>query len=59
MFGSGSPEKEEDLPSDSDSEIPDMESSRKRVPEKTQVLMEELFRAKLDRVQRVNPKTIQ
>lgn len=57
-FGGAAPVREEDLVPDDEGELPDIDQLRKRIPEKTQVLMEELFRAKLSRVQRVNPKKI-
>ena len=58
MFGGGVPVKEEDETVEAGSPLPDIEAVRQKVPVKTQVLMEELFRAKLAKVQRVNPKKI-
>ncbi|EDY84890.1 hypothetical protein VDG1235_4524 [Verrucomicrobiia bacterium DG1235] len=58
-LGSSMPVREEDEIPDDGTELPNIDVVKKRIPEKTQVLMEELFRAKLSRVQRVNPKKIQ
>lgn len=57
-FGASVPVKDEDLIPDDGTELPDVDVVKKRIPEKTQVLMEELFRAKLSKVQRINPKKI-
>ncbi len=57
-LGSAMPVREEDVIPDDGTELPTLEMVEKRVPEKTRVLMEELFRAKLNKVQRVNPKKI-
>ena len=53
------PVREEDVIPDDGTELPSLDVVEKRIPEKTRVLMEELFRAKLNKVQRVNPKKIQ
>lgn len=57
-FGGAAPMREEDVVPEDGDELPDIDALRKRIPEKTQVLMDELFRAKLSKVQRVNPKKI-
>lgn len=57
-LGSSMPVREEDVIPDDGTELPDLDVVTKRIPEKTLVLMEELFRAKLSKVQRVNPKKI-
>ncbi|MBC2605391.1 hypothetical protein [Pelagicoccus albus] len=57
-LGATMPILEEDILPDDGSELPELEAVEKRIPEKTRVLMEELFRAKLSKVQRVNPKKI-
>ncbi len=57
-LGGAAPIRDEDVFEDDGKELPDIDVVRKRIPEKTQVLMEELFRAKLEKVQRVNPKKI-
>ncbi len=57
-LGSSMPVREEDIIPDDGSELPTLDMVEKRIPEKTRVLMEELFRAKLNKVQRVNPKKI-
>lgn len=57
-LGSSMPVREEDIIPDDGAELPALETVEKRIPEKTRVLMEELFRAKLSKVQRVNPKKI-
>ena len=44
--------------SDAD-ELPSLSEVENRIPVKTRALMEELFRAKLSKVQRINPKNIQ
>ncbi|MDQ8204573.1 hypothetical protein [Pelagicoccus sp. SDUM812003] len=58
MLGSAMPVRDEDIVPEDGSELPDIDTLKKRIPEKTQVLMEELFRAKLQKVERVNPKKI-
>ena len=58
MFGGGSPLRDEDSPIDASGSLPDLETFEKTLPTKTKVLMEELFRAKLNKVQRINPKKI-
>lgn len=58
MFGGAAPIKEDDYFLEDGGDLPDIENVRQRIPAKTQVLMQELFRARLDRVQRVNPKKI-
>lgn len=57
-FGSAMPVRDEDEIPDDGSELPDVEVVKKRISAKTQVLMEELFRTKIVKVQRVNPKKI-
>ncbi|MDQ8182468.1 hypothetical protein [Pelagicoccus sp. SDUM812005] len=57
-LGSSMPIRDEDIIPDDGKELPPLEMVEKRIPEKTRVLMEELFRAKLSKVQRVNPKKI-
>ncbi len=52
------PIREEDIIPDDGAELPSLEAVEQRIPEKTRVLMEELLRAKLNKVQRVNPKKI-
>ena len=39
-------------------ELPSLSEVENRIPVKTRALMEELFRAKLSKVQRINPKNI-
>lgn len=58
-LGGGAPMRDEDVTPDDGTALPDLDVVTKRIPEKTRVLMEELFRAKLSKVQRVNPKKIQ
>lgn len=58
MFGGAMPVREEDEVIDDGSELPSLEVVEARIPDKTKVIMEELFRAKLSKVQRVNPKKI-
>ncbi|MBK1876527.1 hypothetical protein [Pelagicoccus mobilis] len=58
IYGGAMPVREEDIIPDDGAELPDIEVVEKRIPEKTKVLMEELFRAKLTKVERVNPKKI-
>lgn len=58
MFGGGAPAREEDAEPEAGGELPDLDAVSQKIPIKTQVLMEELFRAKLEKVQRVNPKKI-
>ena len=57
-FGAAVPVRDEDIIPDDGTELPDLEVVEKRIPETTKVLMEELLRAKLTKVQRVNPKKI-
>lgn len=53
------PIKEEDEPLPmSDKPLPDLEYAEKRIPAKTKALMQELFRAKLDKVQRIDPRKV-
>lgn len=52
------PVRDEDIIPDDGTELPELEVVESRIPEKTRVLMEELFRAKLNKVQRINPKKI-
>lgn len=58
-FGAAVPVRDEDIIPDDGTELPELDVVEKRIPEKTRVLMEELLRAKLTKVQRVNPKKIQ
>lgn len=57
-FGAAMPVRDEDLIPDDGAELPELEVVEKRIPEKTKLLMEELLRVKLTKVQRVNPKKI-
>ncbi|MDQ8187558.1 hypothetical protein [Pelagicoccus sp. SDUM812002] len=57
-LGSSMPVLDEDIIPDDGKELPPLELVEQRIPEKTRVLMEELFRAKLNKVQRINPKKI-
>jgi len=54
----GGPVHAEDETSDDDRPIPSLEEAENRISPKTKALMDELFRAKLDQVQRINPKKI-
>lgn len=58
MYGGPPPREEDATPADNASDLPSLEQAKPRVPAKTQVLMEELFRATLEKVQRINPKSI-
>ena len=58
MFGGASPLRDEDTPGEAGDPLPELDVATQRIPLKTQVLMEELFRARFDKVQRVNPKKI-
>jgi len=51
-------EQEADTLPTKDDELPSLEEAERRIPIKTKALMEELFRAKLEKVQKVNPKKI-
>jgi hypothetical protein len=54
----GDPVREEDAPVDDSRPLPTLEEAEKTISPKTKALMDELFRAKLDKVQRINPKKI-
>ncbi len=47
----GEPKKEE-------KPLPSLSDVEKRIPEKTKALMEELFRARLETVKRIDPKEV-
>ena len=57
----GAPEepiRDEDTAPDNDRPIPSLEAAEKQISPKTKALMDELFRAKLEKVQRINPNKI-
>ncbi len=52
------PTREEDSIVDDSRPIPSLEDAEKAIAPKAKALMDELFRAKLEKVQRINPKKI-
>lgn|GEM_PF-2447865 len=50
--------EEETVPVGDGRPLPSLADVEKRIPTKTKALMEELFRAKLEKVQRIDPKEI-
>lgn len=54
----GEPVREEDAPVEDGRPLPTLEEAEKAISPKAKALMDELFRAKLDKVQRINPKKI-
>ena len=52
------PVRDEDGPVDDSRPLPSLADAEKAISPKTKALMDELFRAKLEKVQRINPKKI-
>lgn len=58
LGASGIPEVTNGESSKDDDSLPTLEEAIAKVPAKTRALMDELFRAKLEKVKRIDPKDI-
>lgn len=58
LGASGSPSETGSKTETSDGDLPTLEEAAAMVPAKAKALMEELFRARLEKVKRVDPKEI-